>query len=173
VLKHFALIFVASLVLVFYQNCAPQHRLQKPGSGSAGEVVIASTQNVAKVAYDPVLESQPPSVPSLLSVDLNSGQASIRGNNGVVKSCALDDSRLHSLIEILSSGQVCEPERVLGAIYCQALGAADIKLEDPNSDSTLLRPVVCHYGQYLCDGQDENFRSLLQSIVQTPPSGCN
>jgi hypothetical protein len=176
VLKHLLFIFVTSVVLVAYQNCAPQKRLERPSSNkaaAAAEIVVATTAEVSKVTYDPELENTAPSATALLSVDLSSGQASLRGSDNIVRSCAIDQARLQSLASILAAGKVCVPQQDPDAVHCMALSTADVKLEESDSDSTMLRRVICQNGQYLCDGQDETFRSLLQSLVAQPPAGCS
>ncbi len=167
---------MTSVILVSYQNCAPQNRLERPSANKAAasaEIVVATTADVSKVTYDPLLENSAPSEAALLSVDLANGQASLRGSDNVVRNCAIDSDRLQSLSSILAAGKVCVPQAEPGAVTCMALSIADVKLEESDSDSTMLRKVVCQNGQYLCNGQDETFRSLLQSLVTAPPPGCS
>ena len=160
------------ICILSYQNCA-QQKLQRPGGGDdGGDVIISSTENVSKVTYDPQLEMAPPTVAPLLKVDLQSGEASVRASDGSVKTCAIDNARLSEINSILANGKICKPAPApADTAVCMAIGIADVKLE-AGAEQEMLRPVVCNSGQYLCDGQDPIFRQLLESLVSSPPIGC-
>lgn len=168
-----SLLLVSTIVLLTFQNCGPA-LVSTTGSASSEVVVVASTRNISKVTYDPDLEVSPNAlVKPLLTVDISTGQMSIRSGQGSVKSCALDSGRLTAIDQILENGKVCTP----GALppdtaVCMALGLADVKLEGADV-SVYLRPEICNNGAFLCDGQDAQFRAALADIITNPPPACN
>jgi hypothetical protein len=166
-----SILAVSALTVFAFQNCGPAP--VSTSSHSSTEVVVASTQDISKVTYDPELEtSLVSSTKPLLSVDVSSGQMTIRSSSGTLKSCALDSSRLAALDQILAAGKICKPAPLGKDMYtCLAIGLADVKLE--GADTHFLRPEICHSGTFLCDGQDAAFRTALADLVTNPPAACN
>lgn len=168
-----SLLLISTLVLLAFQNCGPAP-VSVTGQNSSSEVVVASTKNISKVTYDPDLEVVPNAlVKPLLSVDISTGQMSIRSGQGNLKSCELDSGRLTAIDQILKNGKVCAPSPLpADTAVCMAIGLADVKLEGADV-SVYLRPEICNSGAFLCSGQDAQFRAALADIITNPPAACN
>jgi hypothetical protein len=131
--------------------------------------VIGSTAVYKKIVYDPLLELKRTS--NRLEIDIEAGVISTNVS-GSAKSCTLDAGRLNQAREILQTSQICEPGPLPpGSVSCLALGAADIELSNDTS-GVQLRPVICHSGTFLCDGNDARLRALILDLGTNPPAGC-
>jgi len=169
----------ATLLMVGFQNCgkvgaAGMSSTGTVGTGSQSEVVVGATAAYSKLTYDPNLElGRPQKLPtgsSAFDLDLDQGTIVYRGAD--LKSCKLDVEREQKIKRIISLARICHPEKpAAGIATCMAISLADIKLESA-SDSVLLRKVVCASGTFLCDGEDESLRSILQDLITNPATSC-
>jgi hypothetical protein len=164
-------------VVLGFQNCGQSLR---PGNGAdaggASERVIGPASSYNKVVYDPFLEGGPSSgVAGMKRLDLALMDGSLKitdDSTGAVHQCTADADRLTQLRNLLADASVCAPGPLPpGMASCMAIATADIELSN-SGDSIQLRRVTCNNGTYLCGGDDPVFRSLLASLRDTPPAGC-
>ena len=182
-------------VMVAFQNCgSPQFSasqkqlssgLEKSPPGAAiSEVVIAEASLYGKVAWIEVEKvfDRSGQHRTTLAVDLTTGLMSIEKSVGTYTSsttissslCTLADRRLSDLDNLLKSSRVCRANNESeGQVNCLAVADSDIQLVNSNLNESLqLRPNTCNNGIFLCDGLDNQFRSLLKDIVLNPPVAC-
>lgn len=154
-----------TLLILAFQNCAhPNDGPEQPqNSGSESVVGLASTYK--KFTYDPQLESNQVSS-SRLTVDLATGGMTLG-----LKSCSVDSVRINQFRQIFQTAKICQPVAPPGAVNCLAVGVADIQLSN-GAQHINLRPVICNYGIYFCEGLDSEFRNLVKDVSRNPPSAC-
>lgn len=186
-IKRFCLILSLSTVMLAFQNCGSTAGLSShtfidtgPSSKADEQVVLPSTANFNKVVSDPNLEGAI-SQAARLEIDMDRGDLKYQS-----KTCALDLIRLSKLKDLLRDSKVCQPGALpSGQVQCLALGIADIQLLDQSSSSNgssnsnsssqseiKLRPLVCGFGTFLCDGKDASLRALITDIRMNPPADC-
>ena len=157
---------VFGLVLAF-QNCAKNQSAPSTAAGAAAaEEIIGPASTYTKIVYDRHLEVARPDEDSpRLELDLNGGRLSIDG-----AACALDETRLSSLRALLAQSSVCKPAPLApGMAACMAIGLADIELSAGSGESVQLRPLICHNGTFLCDGNDKILREILNDLALNSP----
>lgn len=86
-------------------------------------------------------------------------------------SCEIDPARLEQLYNIIAHSKVCHITPPPDVITCMGMRAPDISISGINN-YTQLSKVTCGRGTVLCDGDDEVFRDILKSLVDSPPEGC-
>ena len=179
------LIMCSSIMLVLaFQNCG--NSMNSAGSGQAtlnsgtpadSQKIIGTTASFKKITYDPAPtftignggNMQRDSVHVELSTDTGLLGVEVLGTS---YACTLDPQRLSEAREILSSSKICETDALVsGTVSCMAVGLPDVVLSNDNS-SVQLKPVICHSGTFLCDGNDRRLRSLISDLKENLPSNC-
>ncbi len=171
-------IFFSLILAIGFQNCSSTEFANKPSDDNqvTKDTVIGSAASLFKIDYDPGLEFRPQPYPGpnpiRVQVDLKAASL-IRTANGVPQSCELSVENLNELKDLLSSSEICEPGPLPDNVaVCMAYSMQDIELSD-DVRSVRLRPVMCHSGQFLCDGNDARLRAILQRLRDAPTNCSN
>jgi hypothetical protein len=171
-LRRTSLILVFSSTLLFFQNCG---KVAAPSDGSASdnqksETVIDSASRFKKISYDPAGAYGAAKLHLDLSLDSGALTADV---DGISYSCALDSARLAEAREIIAASNICQPGPLPpGTAVCMAASIPDVLLSN-DADSVQLQPVVCHFGTFLCDGNDARLRALLTDLRENLPANCS
>jgi hypothetical protein len=164
------LLLAASLALnAAFTNCGKpaSHSSSTAGDPASADQVIGNTASYTKVVYNAGRDLPSPSLPAL-GVSVDSGTMQLSSS----AACTVETGRLQELRELLATSSICQPAPLPpGSAECMAIGVADVELSDPSS-ALYLRPVICNAGTYLCAGNDQVLRDLLQDLVVNPPNDC-
>lgn len=182
-------LFLVTGLAVSFQNCGQSGMATDASTGNTGntgnigvgnaatkyERVVAHAATYSKIVYDKGLESRSAQVDSgdsRVEIDLNSGQLRLSGGGAAIHGCAIEATRLATLKEFWKTAKICEPAPLPPeTISCMAISLADLELSDGGA-SVLMRPLLCNFGRFFCDGEDAVFRAMLKDLRDNPPSGC-
>ncbi len=190
---------ISFVAMITFQNCGPTHlagskkdlsggieTLPSPNqSAPINEVVINETGSYGKLVWsdNEKVFDRNGQHRTRLDVDLSNGLMKIEKSIGnystsvteSVLSCSLQDARFDNLDHLLKSSRVCRANDAMKAeqVNCLAIAESDIQLIDVSRNEVLqLRPNVCNSGIFLCEGLDQQLRTLLSDLVLNPPASC-
>jgi hypothetical protein len=169
--RQWSVVVGLGVLLIGFQNCAKAPGTDAGATGLSQGLVIGVTSQFTKLTFDPQLESRLQKTgdsSTALDIDLDSGSVVYR-EGSASKTCRLDGEREQELRRLLSAGRVCKLPEV--SVSCMALSLADIKLASAD-DSVLLRKPLCNNGTYLCDGDDDTLRGIIQDLLTHPLVNC-
>ena len=169
------LLFGGFSLMVSFQNCAKNPSTAIVHDPASTELV-ASTKDYSQIDYAPnqFLGDPNPAIVPVLHMDLATGLMKLNDPGQAQKSCQIDPERLMQIDEILAQGKICKPKPLPpGQVSCDAISPDDVRLMSEGASSINLQQLLCNYGVYLCDGQDEIFRNILSDLVAHPPAACN
>jgi hypothetical protein len=184
----FVIAFLGLSLLVLFQNCAQQPTsvdgaavASAGGTPSGEESVVGVTSDLDHITYDAALSGKVYSKDEVLNsgrrvvdVWLNDGSFSIKDLSSKAEwSCRLTVTQEQALKSLLSVSRVCQPAPNPQEIRCLALPVGeDVVLSNDQRKVGLAR-VICKNGTYLCDGNDEKLRALLEVLRQSDVNACD
>jgi hypothetical protein len=179
--------FAALGLLVLFQNCAKQPTSISgsevtAGAPAAAEVsVVGTTADLNHITYDAALSGKVYSKDEILTqgrrvvdITLEDGSYVISDLRSQEKwSCNLTVTQEQAIKALISVSRVCQPVPNPNEVRCMALPVGDDVVLSNDRRKVGLAKVVCQTGTYLCDGNDDKLRALLEVLRQTDVQGCD
>ncbi|MEO0335626.1 MAG: hypothetical protein AAF202_04500 [Pseudomonadota bacterium] len=163
-IKVFASLAIVTSLLVVFQNCEEQLAQDLENGDNSGKgVVEVEANDYVQVEYKSFAgDFQNPDV---VSIDLNEGTMTVKEPNLDPRTCDLSPETQEELAAILTEVAICKPiPPAPGQPVCLAISTPDITLYSADGDSTFLQPEICKTGRFLCEGRDEQLRTILNDM---------